>query len=300
MKNEDNALFIVNKFAGGRIHKNIDLEIVNSCRARGWKCEVQFTSGPMHATELARKAVGNCKLIVAVGGDGTVNEVAQGLLGSTATMAIIPTGSGNGLARHLRIPLRLKTALAHLFNMDEVRIDTFRLNGRLSLNVSGIGFDGRVAGLFAGGHRRGIPAYAYHATSAYNSFREFEARITHARGEQTHRAFIIAIANSSQYGGNARIAPAASVCDGQLHISILKKFPLFRADVILDIFRGKIDRSSYCTSVETDRLEVYLKEPQPYHVDGEYAGENAEFVAELLPASLTMLVPHAHQPRPVL
>ena len=296
MKNEvNNVLFIVNKFSGKGYQSSVEGKILEACRDKNIECNIVFTEGRGHATELARTAATekrvNC--VVAVGGDGTVNEVAQGLVHSTMLMGIIPNGSGNGLARHLRIPVSVPKSLASLFNSHVISMDTFRMNGKLSLNVSGIGFDGHIANLFAKDKKRGLQGYTKLTVHEFFQFKEFEAEIELEEQTLKRTAFVVAIANSSQYGNNARIAPAASVCDQLLHINILKKVPPYRVDFIYSFFYGKIDKSPFCEVFQTNKMTIRLDKPMAFHIDGEPCGTANLFTIELLPYSLKMLAPAA-------
>ena len=294
MKNEVNkVLFIVNKHAGKGYLPELEGKIIEACENNDIECSIEFTQARGHATTLAKQAVieNNFKQVIAVGGDGTVNEVANGLLHSHMPMGIIPKGSGNGLARHLRIPMKVPEAMKSLFTSQVIAMDTFQLNGKLSLNVSGIGFDGHISNLFGKEKKRGLQGYAKHVLNEFIRFKEFEAEIQTQKQTLTRKAFVIAIANSSQYGNNARIAPAASVCDQLLHINILKKVPPYRVDFIYSFFSGTVDQSAYCEILETDKLSIRTLNPVSYHIDGEPCGETDTFSIELLPASLKMLVP---------
>lgn len=298
--NEGNkVLFIVNKFSGSGYRPEVEGRIIEGCEKNDVECTIEFTRSRGHATELASQAVHEKKIstVVAVGGDGTVNEVAKGLLHSSVTMGIIPKGSGNGLARHLRIPMTVAGAVQNLFTSQVIAMDTFLLNKKISLNVSGIGFDGHIANLFGKEKKRGLKGYVKHTFNEFFRFREFEASITMNDKTFKRKAFIIAVANSSQYGNNARIAPAASVCDQLLHISILKKVPPYRLDFIYSFFAGKVDRSAFCETLETNSMTIRVDHPVAFHIDGEPCGESNVFEIELLPSSLKMLVPqHAKRP----
>jgi diacylglycerol kinase (ATP) len=294
VNNEVNkVLFIINKFSGSGFQHEVEGRIIEACEDQDLECTIEFTKARGHATEIARDAAtsNKYKKVIAVGGDGTVNEVATGLLYSIVPMGILPKGSGNGLARHLGIPMKLSEALRTLFTSTEISIDSFRLNGKLSLNVSGIGFDGHIANLFGKEKKRGLQGYARVTVNEFFQFREFEARITMANETITRKAFIIAIANSSQYGNNARIAPAASVRDGLLHVSFLKKVPAYRLDFIYSFFSGKIDQTSYCESMLVQNMLVEVDTPIAFHIDGEPCGITDRFEIEILPRSLQMLVP---------
>jgi diacylglycerol kinase (ATP) len=298
--NEGNkVLFIVNKFSGSGYRPEVEGRIIEGCEKNDVECTIEFTRSRGHATELALQAVHEKKIstVIAVGGDGTVNEVAKGLLHSSVTMGIIPKGSGNGLARHLRIPLTVAGAVQNLFTSQVIAMDTFLLNKKISLNVSGIGFDGHIANLFGKEKKRGLKGYVKHTFNEFFRFREFEASITMNDKTIKRKAFIIAVANSSQYGNNARIAPAASICDQLLHVSILKKVPPYRLDFIYAFFTGKVDRSAFCETLETNSMTIHVDHPVAFHIDGEPCGESNVFEIELLPSSLKMLVPqHAKRP----
>jgi diacylglycerol kinase (ATP) len=287
------VLFIVNKFSGGGFLPEFEGRIIEACEQKDIECTIEFTQARGHATELAQQAVKDksYQQVVAVGGDGTVNEVANGLLHSDIAMGIIPKGSGNGLGRHLGIPIRVNEALTAMFASQKVAIDTFKMNGKLSLNVSGIGFDGHVANLFGNLKKRGLQGYTKIALSEFIQFKEFEAEITQQGERSRRKTFIIAIANSSQYGNNARIAPAASVTDGLLHVCFLQKVPLYRLDFVYSFFNGRINESSFCEIIPSKRIQIKLNQPMAYHIDGEPCGVNDSFDIEILPSSLKMLVP---------
>lgn len=297
MNNEvKKVLFIINKYSGTGYQPQLEGRILEACRNSDAECTLEFTQGPGHATELAKQGVAeHFDLVVAVGGDGTMNEVAKGLVHSPVTMGIIPRGSGNGLARHLGIPMNTLKAAKMLFDSTPLKIDTFTVNGRFSLNVSGIGFDGQIAKQFGKAGKRGLANYARVALEEHKKFKEFEACITIGERQFTRQAFIIAIANSSQYGNNVRIAPDASICDHKLRISLLRKAPVYRIDFLYAFVAGSISRSKFCEMFETDALTVSLTDPVPYHVDGEPFGEDKNFTIKIQPASLSMLVsPHNH------
>lgn len=290
MKNEvSKVLFIINKHAGKGYQPALEGAIIDACVKNNIECSIEYTKARGHATELAREGR-IFDQVVAVGGDGTVNEVAQGLTGSSTPMGILPNGSGNGLARHLKIPINIPKALTYLMESKAIAIDTFTLNGKLSLNVSGIGFDGHIANIFGKEKKRGLQGYAKHTINEFLAFKEFEARLTADGKSITKKAFVIAIANSSQYGNNARIAPAASVCDELLHISILKKIPPYRMDFIYSFFNGTIDTSSFCEILEVKNLDITLDHEMAYHVDGEPCGTSDRFTIALQPSALKMMV----------
>lgn len=293
MNNEGKQLlFVVNKHAGTGYQSKVEGRIVDVCAQHDAECTVEFTQGRGHATELARDGVlKGFDAVVAVGGDGTINEVGQGLLHSGTPMGIIPRGSGNGLARHLGIPLGVSQAAEALFSQQLIGMDTFTVNGKLSMNVSGFGFDGLVANLFGKDGKRGLPAYARLSVQEYFSASESTVSVVIDGRPLTRQAFIVAVANSSQYGNNARIAPNASICDGILQLSILKKVPPYRVDFVMAFFAGLIENSSFCEILTGSRILLDFDHPVYYHVDGEGCGKAAHFDIAVQPASLQMMIP---------
>lgn len=293
MNNEGKkVLFIVNKHAGTGFRPQLEGRIIDTTTRYGAECTIEFTQARGHATALAQQAATNgFDFVVAVGGDGTINEVAQGVMQNKIPMGIIPRGSGNGLARHLGIPLTIPDGLETLFNSTVLNMDTFTVNGKLSLNVSGIGFDGRIANLFAEKTKRGLSGYVSLTLKEYFAFEPFDVEI-HIHDKVLNRSsFIIAIANSSQYGNNARIAPQASVCDEKLQLTILKKIPAYRFDFMYNFFSGELKQSQLCEMLETDTVKIKSFRPVPYHVDGEPCGQHDEFNIQVLPAALPVLIP---------
>lgn len=286
------ALFIVNKYAGTGYQPKLEGRIIDTCIKNDVECTIEFTRDRGHATELSRDAVGkDYAFVVAVGGDGTLNEVAQGLINTPLPMGIIPRGSGNGLGRHLGISVKTPTAIDQIFASRALSMDTFQVNGKLSLNVSGIGFDGHIANLFANHTRRGLAGYASITIREFMKFKPFEVEME-LNGKTIHeRAFIIAFANSSQYGNNARVAPAASVRDGLLHINIMKKVPAYRMDFVYAMFTGQLKSSAICQILDAPAILVKTKHPVAYHVDGEPCGEHDRFDIRVMPGALQVLVP---------
>lgn len=286
------VLFIINKFAGTGYQDELEGRILDACDSQDVECSIQYTQHRGHATELAQEAsVNSIAQVIAVGGDGTVNEVAKGLINSAVTMGIIPRGSGNGLARHLGIPIKIPLAIKSLFESRTITMDTFTVNEHLSLNVSGIGFDGHIAALFNQTKKRGLAGYVKITVNEFIQFKNLAIKII-ADGETLERnAFIMAIANSSQYGNNARIAPTASVCDQLLNITLVKKIPVYRLDFVYDLFTGRIRNSHYCEVLQAKNISISLKQPMAYHVDGEPTGVSDIFTIKILPASLKILTP---------
>jgi YegS/Rv2252/BmrU family lipid kinase len=293
------VLFIVNKFAGTGYKPELEGKILDACNLYNVECTIEYTQRRAHASELAQDAQQrNFSLVVAVGGDGTVNEVAKGLLNSSVPMGIIPRGSGNGLARHLGIPMKITEALDSLFNSRVISMDTCTFNGHLSINVSGIGFDGHIANLFGELKNRGLAGYVKLALSEFIRFKPLNASLIADGKHYQRNVFIIAIANSSQYGNNAKIAPGASVCDQYMNITLLKKVPAYRLDFIYALFRGNISNSRYCETLQASTLTISVQQPVAYHIDGEPSGVADTFNIVLNPACLKITIPDVAGSKP--
>jgi YegS/Rv2252/BmrU family lipid kinase len=285
------ALFVINKFAGGNYQSNLERIISTLCEAHDIDFNIAVTMSKGHAIDLALNAVKEkFSSVIAVGGDGTINEVAQGLFGSQVALGIVPRGSGNGLARHLGISLDPVEAISDLFTSHAVDIDTFTVNGKLSLNVSGIGFDGHITNLFGAKGQRGLLGYVALSVKEFLGYPEITATISWDENQIDRQAFIVAIANSSQYGNNARIAPLASVRDGLLHINIVKKIPFYRIDFLYSIFSGTANESSFCEILEVQSAKIVTSKPVRLHIDGEPYEMQDTFIIKIRPQSMPVLL----------
>jgi len=287
---EKRVCVIVNPISGG-IDKKALVERIQESLSQ-FEVEILYTQRAKHASELAKDAVErHADIVIAVGGDGSVNEVGQALIGSEAALGIIPTGSGNGLARHLRIPLEVDQAIEVIKNGHAQTIDTVKVNDRYYLGVAGIGFDAEIGWAFAKFGKRGFLPYVLLTLA---EFPKYEPKIYELSidGEEISReAFLISFANSSQFGGEAEIAPKAKIDDGYLDVVILKKFPLLSAPKLAyQLFHSKFNRSRY---VETRRgKKITVKgENLKVHLDGEPVLFSNQMDLEVLPHSLIVLVP---------
>jgi len=294
MSENKKVLFIVNKYAGTGYKTSLEGIILSRCEELDIEATIEFTRGRNHATELARQAASskNFNIVFAVGGDGTVNEVAQGLVHTQQTMGIIPNGSGNGLARHLGISTEIKKALHVLKSNSIISMDSFLINDKLSVNVSGIGFDGHVAGLFSKGEKRGLIGYSRLVLKEFFSFREFSAEADIDKTCVKKEAFVIAFANSSQFGNNARVSSLASVCDGLLDVCFIRKVPLSQAiGFIQKMFTGKIEKSTFVEITKAKHIALTFEKLMPYHVDGEAMTPSDKFQISIQPATISMIIP---------
>ena len=293
MNESNKVMFIINRFSGSGYREDLEGKFIAHCNSRSLECSIEYTKKQGHGTTLARIAVRkNYAMVFAVGGDGTVNEVAQGLLHSHIPLGIIPKGSGNGLARHLRIPLQIDKALAMLDKKNILLMDCFTINNQFSLNVSGIGFDGHVAGLFGKDGKRGLYGYGRLVISQFRKFNDFECQIQLDEKMISEKAFIISIANSSQFGNNAIIAPSASVSDQLLNVSIIKKMSVLQGiGFVTKLFNNSVDRSLHATFYQAKSIDIITPNEVPFHIDGEPGGKDTHFQIRIIPAALHVSIP---------
>lgn len=301
-------LFVLNPRAGrNRRRPQLRDQLERFARRHGLDATVALTSGPGHATELARAAIlARCTHVVAVGGDGTMNEVAQGVVDSEAILALVPCGSGNGLARHLRLPTRLEAALDLLIapGAAPLAIDTGEANGHPFFNAMGLGFDAEISRRFNRLTRRGLPAYISTVTGAIGSFRPERVRISTLAEEFEAEASLVAVGNSDQYGNDAFISPRASVLDGQLNLTLIPRLTLLGCvAVAARLFAGTIDRQPGVRTLVAPSFILTRAQPGLIHTDGETHETDATVHVRVRPASLRLLVPAAtlakFPPRPL-
>lgn len=253
------------------------------------------TEGPGHATVLAREAVwSGCRRVVAVGGDGTINEVAQGLLRSPGALAIVPAGSGNGLARYLGLGRDLRRALELAANPAArlLSLDTGTVNERPFFNAAGAGFDAEVSRRFNQLKHRGLAAYLRTGFGAFLGRRNFSCAVTGPAGRQVLDAMLITAANSDEYGNGAKVAPHARADDGLLDLVVVRPIGFAGAAILAArLFLGSFDRSPRVRRFRGPRFRIERPEPGPIHTDGEVHDEAAELTILVHPRSLHVVAP---------
>ena len=253
------------------------------------------TAAPGHATQLAREAVaGGCARIVAVGGDGTMNEVAQTLIGSPAALALVPCGSGNGLALHLGIPTAPRRALALLSDPRSriAAIDTGIADGHPFCNVMGLGFDAEISHRFNRLARRGLPAYALTGYAAFRGHRAEHCVIHGAGRSEELPVFVITVANSDQYGNHALIAPGARVDDGLLDLVAVRPVGFLGAlPLVARLFLGRLSDSAGVLRLCDRHFIIERPAPGFIHTDGETHPTGTRVEVTVRPLSLRVLVP---------
>ncbi len=260
--------------------------------------ELLCTTRPGEATDLAQAAVAaGCRRVVAVGGDGTVNEIARALVGTPVALALVPCGSGNGLARHLGVPLRPERAFALVTDPSArvVRIDTGTANGHPFFNAMGAGFDAEISQRFNQLDRRGLAGYLRTGAGVFADYRGETVTIADGDGRRaTLKAYVTVVANSDQYGNRARIAPGARVDDGLLDLVAVPPPNAVRAlALVARLFLGGFDRSPGVRRLRSARFFIERPAPGLIHTDGEHHETGATVEVVVLPRSLHLLVPAA-------
>jgi YegS/Rv2252/BmrU family lipid kinase len=284
----EKIVFIVNPKSGVNKKQRILKQLASDLDKR-FVYEIKQTERPAHATELAKEAIQEGAVaVVAIGGDGTVNEVAKGLIHTKTALGVIPAGSGNGFARHLKIPMQIKAAIKKINAFQKQTIDSATINGEAFLATAGLGFDAHVGWKFANFGHRGFFSYMQVTTNEFFRFkpRIYELEVDGIKMETS--AFLINIANAGQYGNNAWIAPSASISDGKLNLCILEKFPHYEApEIIFRLFSKQIEQSKYYKVIRAK--EVRIKKPDRFHMDGEPRESLEDIMIRVVPNSLEVI-----------
>jgi len=291
-------VFIINPISGIKNKKRIENAILRSF-APG-EALVVYSEGQGHAQKIASEFVQKTTpYCIAVGGDGTVNEVASALVNTDTVLGIIPAGSGNGLSNYLHIPHSVKLAIEIIQYNFTRTIDAGKLNDQYFFCTCGIGFDALVGHDFARGNQRGLPGYVRSALKQFIRYRPKKYRLKIDGQKQKIRAFLITIANAGQYGNNFYISPGAKIDDGLLDICIVKPFP--KAAVLplgLKFIGKKIDQSHYLDVIRGKKVTLRgRKRKQCIHYDGEPVVVWGKIKIQILPGALKVLVPETIKPR---
>jgi YegS/Rv2252/BmrU family lipid kinase len=251
------------------------------------------TERPRHATELARRAVDDgCELVVAVGGDGMINEVAQALVGTDAVLGLIPCGSGNGLSRHLGLSRPDDRAFHTLLAGRKRTIDSGTANGIPFFNIVGAGFDAEISRQFNLVTSRGVAAYFRIGVRTWLRFRPETFVISDGQTTVTMRAALVAVANSDQYGNAAFIATGAQVDDGRLDLIAVPPSGFFRAgSLLVRLFLNSFDRGPGVVHLRGGRFTIRRTAPGCIHTDGEVHETGADIEVTIRPRSLHVMVP---------
>ena len=265
------AIFVMNLISGTSSKAGVPDLIENNLDKEKFDYEIVVTEYAGHASEIASRAKDNgVDLVVAVGGDGTVNEVARAIVHSNTALGIMPCGSGNGLARHLLLPMNLRKSLDIINAFDVRDLDYGIINGHPFFCTCGMGFDAFVSQKFAEAGKRGPITYAENILREGLKYKPETYVLEDENGTNQYKAFLISCANASQYGNNAYIAPQASMSDGLIDVIIMEPFDVFEAPQIsIDMFNKTLDKNSKIKTFRCKKLHIHRSKPGVIHYDGD-------------------------------
>lgn len=293
MESKKKIVFILNPVSGTEKKALVPELIREHLDASRYEYEIAETERAFHAHELAKGAAeAGADIVVAIGGDGTVNEVGSGLIQTKSALGILPFGSGNGLARHMGIPMNTVKAIQLLNNPSYTTIDAAHANGKVFFCTAGLGFDAHIGRLFATTHTRGFGSYLRISLKEYFNFKPHQYKVRANGKEYKGPFFVVTLANAGQYGNNAYISPKADIADGSIDLCMLRPFPHFQLPSLATrLFTKSMNTSSYMQIIRTSKVEIECPEAECMHLDGEFAPIKGRLTVEMVPKSLQILVP---------
>lgn len=290
--NKKKITFILNPISGtvskagipDLIEERLDKDRFDYCIAE--------TSYAGHATELAKEASKDgIDIVVAVGGDGTVNEVGRALTQTDTAMGILPCGSGNGLARHLNLPMNLKKCIDILNYCDIKKLDYGIINEHPFFCTCGMGFDAFISMKFAEAGKRGPITYMQKVLEEGLRYEPETYVIEDEDGTHSYKAFLVSVANASQYGNNAYIAPQASMSDGLLDVIIMEPFDLIDApQVAIELFNKTLDKNLKIKTFRSKHIHIHRKSEGIIHYDGDPITSSADVDISIVPKGINIIV----------
>lgn len=287
----EKILFIVNPIAGGKDKKVLLEKVTGRIDSSRFTYEIRYTEYAGHACEIARTT--DADIVVAIGGDGTQNEVARSLAGSGKTMGIIPCGSGDGLALHLGISRDPEKAAEILNEGTTAVIDHGTVNGRPFFCTTGVGIDAAVSWRFAQAHTRGLKTYVKESILTWFGFKPENYIITVDGVEEWNGpATLVTIGNANQWGNNAKITSLASVTDGQLDITVVEPFHTWSfPGLLLRLMSGTAHKSCHTTCLKGKETRIVREASGPIHFDGDPYEEGKEIDIRIVPQELKVIIP---------
>ena len=293
MKNEKRSItFIVNPISGtkskealaGLVDQHIDPSL--------YDCRIIKTEYAGHASEIARQCIAeNIDICVAVGGDGTANEVARSLAHSNTALGIVPCGSGNGLARHLCLPLNMKGALDIINQGKTDQFDFGTINDHPFFCTCGMGFDAFVSLKFAEAGKRGLITYVENVLKEGLTYQPDTYIVEDESGVHQYKAFLIACANAAQYGNNAYIAPGASMQDGVMDVIVMEPFNVIEAPKLaMDLFAKTLGSNSHIKTFQARSIHIHRENPGAVHYDGDPIEMGTDIDVVLHPRGLKAII----------
>ena len=285
------ALFIINPISGGKKKDGVPELIDQNLDKNVFDANIVYSDGVSHARIIAGEAANKFDVVVAVGGDGTVNEISSAIVGSSTALGVVPFGSGNGLARFLGIPMNTAESIKALNAFKTETIDSGQMNGLPFFNMAGMGFDAHIAEVFSHGKKRGFLTYIKSTMQEIMNYKSQEYRIEIDGNIYEREAFIISIANSSQWGNDVHISPKASVQDGLLDVCVIQKFPVWRLPEIgARLMLKTIEASKFIEIIRGKDIKITRQSAGPIHLDGEPQVMDTNIHINIIPGSLKVIV----------
>jgi diacylglycerol kinase (ATP) len=289
------VLFIVNPVSGVNQSRKSILAEVAAARfdPEHFEWEIRLSESAVHVQELSREAAAaGVDIIAAVGGDGTLNQVVKGMIGSNATLALVPAGSGNGLARHLGVPIDVDQSIKLIVEGKTQLIDTVNLNDNLFVSIAGVGFDALVAKRFSQVTRRGFFSYFKIVTNEYSYYRPRKYRMEIDGKQVLRQALFVSFANTNQFGYNTIISPEAKIDDGLVDVCIVKKVPLLYAPHVVGLLlTRRIDSSGFVEIIRARNIKLTRNKNRVVNIDGEPVKLTKDLEISVNPLSLKIIVP---------
>jgi YegS/Rv2252/BmrU family lipid kinase len=283
--------FIINSRIG---QKKIDaiLSAINKYLPSN-EVDIAYTQYGGHAIELAKKSIdNNCNILVAVGGDGTVNELLQVVMHSSCSLAVVPTGSGNGLARHCNIPLDIELAVKNIAEGKIEKIDIGKANDKYFISNAGVGFDAYVCNFIQQTKHRGLKMYARFVIQKYFSYKPETYTIETETETFIQKAFFLNIANGREFGYGFEIAPNASLQDGLLDMILVKKItPLNGFKFVWDGWNKKITSNKQVIHLKAKKIKITAPGIPYFQTDGDAHNCKNECTIEVITKALQIIVP---------
>ena len=291
MTEKKSIVFVVNPISGTQGKKAILKWIDERIDRSIYDYSIVRTEYAGHASQIAAEAVkGKADVVVAIGGDGTINEIARSLVHTDTALGIIPCGSGNGLARHLHIPMEPKAAIDIINRGEQLCIDYGKINNIPFFCTCGVGFDAFVSLKFADSGKRGLLTYLENTLHESLTYQPETYEIENEEGTVKHKAFLIACGNASQYGNNAYITPQASLMDGLMDITIMEPFTVLDVPSLsFQLFNKTIDQNSRVKTMRAKKIKIHRAQEGVLHFDGDPLMAGKELEVEIIPKGLRVV-----------
>ena len=300
MTEKKRIIFVVNPNSGTQGKKAI-LKCIDERLDRSiYDYSIVKTEYAGHATQIAANAVREkVDVVVAIGGDGTINEIARSLVHTETVLGIIPCGSGNGLARHLRIPMEPKAAIDVINRGYELCIDYGKINNILFFCTCGVGFDAFISLKFADSGKRGLLTYLENTLHESLRYQPETYEIENEEGTVKYKAWLIACGNASQYGNDAYIAPQASLTDGLMDVTIMEPFTVLDVPSLsFQLFNKTIDQNSRVKTMRAKKIKIHRANDGVMHFDGDPLMAGKELEVEIVPSGLRVIAAEKKKEKP--